>query len=170
MNSNRLESVSSGSLARTGSSFRVRRPRIANGPLFRWRSSEPRHLTSHWFPVCPNSVLGFLCLQVYQLQCTAKCEDLLYICTLNLNSIQEAFKVTCVFGDQNAGGRHVRTYTNRCIPNHLPIGSDSALPLHCVYRTHPGSGTVSPLVGPLPPPQGPRRRPGGPHKNKFRSV
>ncbi len=73
--SNQLESASSGNLARTGSSFQ--RPRIANGPLFRvlpvWRSSEPRLLASH--PLCPNSFLGFLCLQVYQLQCTAKCED-----------------------------------------------------------------------------------------------
>ena len=34
--------AASGRLARTGSSFR--RPRIANGPLFQWRSSEPRLL------------------------------------------------------------------------------------------------------------------------------
>jgi hypothetical protein len=48
----------------------------------------------HWLAatgkICPlaNSFQGFLCLQVYQLQpeCTAKCEDLQYICTLDFKT------------------------------------------------------------------------------------
>jgi hypothetical protein len=44
-------------------------------------STEPCLLASH--PVCQISFLEFLCLQVYQLHCTAKCEDLQYICTLD---------------------------------------------------------------------------------------
>ncbi len=65
------ELLASGRLARTGSSFR--RPRIANGPLFQWRSSEPRLLASH--PVCQNhsiQVSALFCLQVYHLQCTCQ--------------------------------------------------------------------------------------------------
>jgi hypothetical protein len=58
--------------------------------------TEPRLLASH--PFCPNSFLGFLCLQVYQLQCTAKCEDEQYNCTLDFNSIYEAFKLVVFLG------------------------------------------------------------------------
>ncbi len=92
--------AASGRLARTGSTGSFRRPRIANGPLFQWRSSKPRLtgrlLASH--PVCQNSISALFCgLQVYPLQCSslnhdhdvlAKCEDWQYSssCTLSFTS------------------------------------------------------------------------------------
>ncbi len=73
----------SGSLARTGSRFR--RPGSANGPLFQWSFSEP---SSRGSPTqsARNQFQHCSAYRVYHLQCTAKCEDLQYICTLDFKT------------------------------------------------------------------------------------
>ncbi len=73
--SNRLQSASIGSLARTSSSFR--RPGSANGPLFLWNYCEPRLLASHPLrPIHFRDFSAYKCINYSVLQNVRICSTI----------------------------------------------------------------------------------------------